>query len=228
MERWRSRRAVRIAGYALLALVLLLVLAQLFLPSIAAQRITDKLSPYGSVQSVSVSAWPAIELLWGSAESVTVNARSLALTPAQSASLLAKASGSDRVDATVAALKEGPLRLTDAVLAKRGHALSGAATTSAADVAAALPPGVGVSLLASEGGRVAVRVRGSLFGLTAGLDVLAEASGGSLVAHPVAAPVHSLHLTVFSDPRIDVTAIGARALGTQPPSYRLSMSALLR
>jgi len=45
--------------------VLLLGLAQLFLPRIAAGRITSRLGRYGRVESVSVSAWPAVKLLWG-------------------------------------------------------------------------------------------------------------------------------------------------------------------
>ena len=58
-------------------MVLALALAQLLLPGIAASRISSRVGRYGEVQSVSVSAWPAVKLLWGSADSVTVRARSL-------------------------------------------------------------------------------------------------------------------------------------------------------
>ena len=54
--------------------MLLLVLAQLLLPRIAASRISSRVGRYGTVQSVSVSAWPAVELLWGHADSVRVKA----------------------------------------------------------------------------------------------------------------------------------------------------------
>ena len=37
---------------------------------IAASRISSRVGRYGKVQSVSVSAWPAVELLWGHADSV--------------------------------------------------------------------------------------------------------------------------------------------------------------
>ena len=62
---------------------LVLALAQLLLPRIAASRICSRVGRYGQFDSVSVSAWPAVELLWGSADSVQVQAGSLALNPAQ-------------------------------------------------------------------------------------------------------------------------------------------------
>ncbi len=46
------------------SLVLLFVLAQVLLPRIAASRISSRVGRYGKVRSVSVSAWPALELLW--------------------------------------------------------------------------------------------------------------------------------------------------------------------
>ena len=44
---------------------LVLALAQVLLPRIAASRISSRVGRYGTVQSVSVKAWPAVELLWG-------------------------------------------------------------------------------------------------------------------------------------------------------------------
>ena len=54
--------------------MLVLALAQVLLPRIAASRISSRVGRYGKVQSVSVSAWPAVELLWGSVDSVRVAA----------------------------------------------------------------------------------------------------------------------------------------------------------
>ena len=51
---------------------------------------------YGTVESVSVKAWPAVKLLWGSADSVTVSAGSLSMSPAQTAKLLWEARGRER------------------------------------------------------------------------------------------------------------------------------------
>ena len=63
----------RIAVLATAGVVLLvLVLAQLLLPGIAAQRLRDDLQKSGTVLEVKVSAFPAIKLLWHQADSVVV------------------------------------------------------------------------------------------------------------------------------------------------------------
>ena len=46
------------------AIVVVLIVAQLVLPGIAAQRIRDRLSRSGTVLGVQVDAFPAIKLLW--------------------------------------------------------------------------------------------------------------------------------------------------------------------
>jgi hypothetical protein len=221
----RGRRlALSVAG----ALLLLLALAQLLLPRIAASTISSRVSRYGKVQSVSVSAWPAIELLWGSADSVRVSAGDLALAPSQAAKLLAEASGVARMDVAAAGVRLGSLPLLDATLSKRGSRLEGAATVERAGATAALPEGFSVVLLHSEAGRIEVRASGGLFGVGGSVDAVALAEHGSLVVHPLGFLVEGLQLTLFSDPRIHVEGVGARELNNTPPSYRLSMSATLR
>jgi hypothetical protein len=86
-------RPLRLALWLLGALVVALGLVQVFLPKLAASRISSRLGKYGDVQSVHVSAFPAIELLWGDADAVTVHARSLSVSPAQTGKLLHEASG---------------------------------------------------------------------------------------------------------------------------------------
>jgi hypothetical protein len=82
------------------AIALVLVLAQLLLPMIAADRVRARVGKYGTVESVSVSAWPAIELLWGTVGSVKVRAKSLQISPAQTAKLLWEARRVKRKDMT--------------------------------------------------------------------------------------------------------------------------------
>ena len=74
-------RKLRLLAYVAGGVVLLLALAQLLLPRIAASRISSRVGRYGKVQSVSVSAWPALKLLWGKADSAQVRAGSLSLSP---------------------------------------------------------------------------------------------------------------------------------------------------
>ena len=64
-------RATAIGFGAAGGIVVALVLAQLVLPAIAARIARDQVGKYGAVRSVSVHALPAIELLWGHAESAT-------------------------------------------------------------------------------------------------------------------------------------------------------------
>ena len=216
--------SLSLAGAALV----LLALAQLLAPRIAANTISSRVGRYGSVENVSVTAWPAIELLWGRADSVRVSARRLALQPAQAAALLSEADGVARLDLSAERLQVGPLALSDARLHKRGKELSAVADAADADVKAALPGGLRVRLLRSEGGRVEVRASGSLFGVQETVAAVAEARAGKLIAHPLVLLLEGFSLTLFSDPRIAVEAVGARELSPHPPSYRLSMRARLR
>jgi DUF2993 family protein len=213
-----------LAGIALVVLAL----AQLLLPRIAASTISSRVSRYGKVRSVSVTAWPAIELLWGSADSVRVTAGSLALEPSQAAKLIAEAGGVGRMDVTAASVQLGSLALLDAKLSKRGARLSAAATVERAGVRAALPAGLSVRLLRSEGGRVEVQASGGLFGVGASVDAVALADHGRLVAHPLGFLLEGLQLTLFSDPHVYVEGVGARELDNTPAGYRLTMSARLR
>jgi hypothetical protein len=208
--------------------VVLLGLAQLLLPRIAASTISSRVGRYGKVQSVSVSAWPALKLLWGSADSVRVKVRSIALGPAQAAKLLAESHGVARMDVSAEHVTIGPLALTDATLAKRGAQLSAAATVEQAGVRAALPEGFSVRLLRSEGGKVEVQASGGLFAVGGSVDAVALADHGRLVVHPLGFLLEGFQLTLFSDPRIHVEGVGARELDNSPPSYRLTMSARLR
>jgi hypothetical protein len=208
--------------------VLLLGLAQVFLPRVAANRISSRLGRYGGVESVSVKAWPAVKLLWGSADSVTVRARSLRLSPAQTAKLLWEARGLSRIAMTAASVREGPLRLSEVSFRKRGKELSAQARITGADVRSALPEGLGVQLLSSEGGQVEVKAGGGLFGVNASVDAVAAASSGKLVVHPVGALLSGLRLTLFSDPHVYVEGVGASVEPLEPLSYLLTMRASLR
>jgi hypothetical protein len=208
--------------------LVLLVLAQLLLPRIAARMISSRIGRYGKVESVSVHAWPAIELLWGSVGSVHVRAQSLAVTPEQAAKLLWESHGVQSMDIAVERVKVGSLALSDATLSKRGSALSGQASTTAAQAEAALPAGFAVRLIGSENGKVEVQASGALFGVGATANAVGEARQGKLVAHPVGFLLEGLRLTIFSNPHVYVEGIGASVLSQEPLSYRLTMDARLR
>jgi hypothetical protein len=223
------RRARRIAAAIAGALVLLLVLAQLFLPGIAASRISDRVARYGHVQSVHVSAWPAVKLLWGDADSVSLRAGQLRVSPAGAAKLAHEARGVGKLDATATGARLGPLELSDVGLRKRGDQLSAQAFLSNSALHAALPSGVEVQLLRSEAGSVEVSASGGLFGIATSLGAVVGPREGRLVAQPRTFPLTAVTLTLFSDPHVYVEGIGA-SLADLPggvPGYRLSMRARL-
>jgi hypothetical protein len=222
-------RARRIGAALLGAIVLVLVLTQLFLPKIAASRIASHLRKYGTVHSVSVSAWPALELLWRHADSVTVRAGGLRMSPNQSGKLLGEARGAGRVDMTAAGVRVGPLTLTDVRLSKHGDAASAQGLVSEANVRAALPPGVSVQLVSSDAGQVRVRVSGALFGIGASVDAVAQASAGKLVVHPAAFPLEGLQITLIQQRHVYVEGVSASATGLEGArTYRLGIRGRLR
>ena len=180
------------------------------------------------MESVSVKAWPAAELLWGSADSVRVRARSLTLSPAQTAKLLWEARGADRLELTAPSVREGPMKLSDVSLRKSGPALAAQARMTDADVRAALPQGLHVRLLSSAGGEVLVLASGGPFGVGRAVDVRAGASGGRLVVDPLGSQLLGLHLTLFSEPHVYLGGVGASVESGRPLSYRLTIGATLR
>ena len=224
----RPLNARKVALFLAGAVLLVLVLAQVFLPRIAASEVSSRVGRYGSVESVSVSAWPAVKLLWGSVDSVRVKARSLTIEPAQAAKLLWESRHVAREDISAERVKVGSLQLSEATLRKRGPRLSALASTDQSAVRAALPEGFDVQLLRSQGGQVEVQTSGGLFGVGSGVDALALASEGRLLAHPRGFLIEGFQLTIFADPHIYVEGVSAALTRGSTPSYRLGMTATLR
>jgi hypothetical protein len=224
----RRPTAGRLALFLVGGVLIVLALAQLLLPRIAASVISSRIGRYGKVQSVSVNVWPAVRLLWGSAGSVHVKATSLTMEPEQASKLLWESRGTSSMDISVEHMNVGSLQVTDANLRKRGDALSGQASATEAAVKAALPEGFAVRLLRSERGQVEVQASGGLFGIGASVNAVGMASEGKLIAHPSGFLIGGIRLTLFSDPHVYVEGVGASIQVQQPLTYRLTMSARLR
>src|ERR1700742_397117 len=125
----------RLAALAVTGLVVVaLVVAQLVLPGIAAQRLRDQLSRSGRVLTVQVSAFPAIELLWHHAGSVTIRMASYRATPANLPDKLAQSGDVGTLRASVQVFRDGLLTLHDAGLVKQGNRLSGSAVVAESDL----------------------------------------------------------------------------------------------
>jgi hypothetical protein len=205
------RRLIAIGAGATVLLVL--VLAQLFLPGIAAQQLRDRLSKNGRVLSVSVSAFPAIELLWHDADKVVVRMASYRSGTGHLNSLLDETGGVATVDASAGVLTDGLLTLHDASLTKRGDELTGSATVTEADLRAAVPFIDDVAPVASSGGQLTLRGTGTFLGVSATVDATVSSQDGKLVVAPDVPFGGLATVTLFSDPHVQVQGVSA----TQTP-----------
>jgi hypothetical protein len=221
-------RAPRIALGVAGGIVVVLGVAQLVLPGIAAQVVRNRTSRYGTVKSVSVMAFPAIELLWGSAESATMKAGSLRMSLSQATELLLSASGVDRIDVSAESLQLGPLRMHGARMEKRGDAMYSQGNLEQSDLQAILPGGVEVRPVT---GGVEVRASGGLFGVSTSVRALVSVQEGKLVAQPQGFPFAGLaRITLLSDPHLLIQSfdLSSETGPTGESGYRVRVWARLR
>ena len=194
--------------------LILLVVAQLVLPGIAEQQLRDRLNRSGRVESVHVSAFPAIELLWNDADRVSVRMRNYHSGTAHLGSLLSQAGSVDRVDASAATLTAGLLTVHDAVLRKRGDRVSATAAVTEADLRSAIPVLDSVVPVGSGNGELTVQGTVTLFGVTATVDATARAQNGQIVVTPDVPLGGFATITVFSNPAVEVQGVAANPTPT--------------
>lgn len=236
-----QRRILKIAIGVLVAAALALGIAQLVLPGIAERVLRDRVAKYGEVESVSLQAVPAVELIWGKADSASVVARRLAIAPDEAVKLLLQARSvtdlnvaSGRLELTDPGFGAGTISLEDAVLHKRGEMIEGSAVLSMASLRAALPRGVQVQVLpAGAGGEqtgIRVRASGRLFGFKAVLEALVHASEGRLLLTPTSPLFAGLaKVTLFSDPHLEILSVSASPLAAGADGrWRVGVRAQLR
>ncbi len=225
-----ARKPLRIVLGAVGVVAVLLVVAQLALPGIAARIARDQIGKYGAVRSVSVRAFPAIELLWGHAESASVRAGDLRMSVSQLDGLMPRMRGIERLDLSAKSLQMGRFKLRDVAVRKRAGEIELRGVIDEADVQGALPAGVQAQLVEDARGAVEVRVTGSLFGFGATLSASLAAEDGKLVAQPQGLPFAGLaRLTLFEDPRLYVESVGLRReQGEAGGSYAVTLRARLR
>lgn len=191
--------------------ILILGVAQLVLPGIAAQRIRSRLTPYGTVRSVSVHAFPAIKLLWHHADSVRIDLASYRSGSGQVGSLLGGLAGVGSLDATADQVDVGLLRLRDAALHKRGQTLTASAAVNEADLRAAVPFLNDVTPVASSDGALTLQGSATVLGLTVSATASVLAQDGTLIVSPNVPFGGLATLTLFSDPHVDVQGVSAAA-----------------
>ena len=217
------RRIIAIATAGVVILVL--VVAQLVLPGIAADRLRDRLGKSGNVISVEVHAFPAIKLLWNHADRVVVRMGSYRSSTGPLGSLLSETSNVGSLDASAAEFDSGLLTVRNAALRKRGDQLVGTALVTEADLRRSIPILQSVVPVASSDGRLTLRGTASLFGVTATVDATVSASDGKLVVAPDVPFGGFATVTVFSNPHIEVQSVGASAA---PGGFRVTATGRLK
>jgi hypothetical protein len=206
--------ALGVAGVVLV----LLVLAQLLLPGLAADRLRDQLSKSGTVLSVKVSAFPAVELLWGRADSVVIRMARYEAGASEIGDKLGGAADVGTLDISAQELQSGVLTLRDARLRKEGNELIGSATVMEADLRAAVPFLNNVQPVASSGGQLILRGTASLLGLNASVDAVVAARDGALVVAPNVPFGGIATITLLNDPHVRIQSVSAV---TVPGGFRL-------
>jgi hypothetical protein len=190
-------------------ILLLLVIAQLVLPGIAANRLKDQLRSKGDVIEVKVSAFPAIELLWHHADSVQVRMGSYRSDPSGIGNLLDQAGDADSIDASAAEFTSGLLTVHDASMRKRGDQITATARIDDADLVRAVPIFQSVQPVASGDGTLTLRGTATLLGVSATVDATVSASDGKLIVQPDVPFGGLATITVFSNPHIYVEGVSA-------------------
>jgi hypothetical protein len=122
------------------------------------------------------------------------------------ARLLRQTRGAREVDAHVDLVRVGPLRLRGVVLRKDHDRLSGEASVSNADLAAALPRQLALRPVDDPAGELVLEASAGVFTARARLS----ARDGALVIAPEGLLGGLGSLTIFRDSRVQVTDVGSK------------------
>jgi hypothetical protein len=188
------------------------VASELLLPRQAENRVRDELARNGQVRRVKVEAFPAAKLLFGRADRVEVELATLKAGSGRLADLIDSADRTGEMQASVALLEVGPLKVRDASVAKREDGtLRGEAAVTREALAAAIPfKGVAVTPEVTEAGELVVETTAPVFGTQVAVRAALAARDGAIIVAPEGLLASFGTVTVFRDPRVRVDALGAR------------------
>jgi hypothetical protein len=219
------RTVLLIAGVPLLVLLVLLVVAQLVLPGIAAQRLRDRLARSGTVLGVEVDAFPAIELLWHQADHVVVRMGSYRSSAATLNSTVGQIGNVATLDASAEQFSTGLLTVRNAAMRKRGNQLSATATVTETDLRSALPVLNSVQPVGSSGGQITLRGTATVLGVPLTVDASVRPQNGALIVSPNVPFGALATITLFSNSAIFVQGVAAAPASG---GFTVSAQALVR
>lgn len=196
----------RLALGSLAAVVAVLVLAQLVLPGIAENRLRDQYGQFGTLTEVEVAAFPALKLLLGRADRVRLHYAEARLAGGSLADLVDDARRTGELDARADRMVIGTLVVRDGLIRKDDGGLHAEAAVTDADLDAAFPADLGLRAVGSDADGLVLEAR------ALGLAVRARLAprDGALIIAPDGLLGGLATVTVFEDPRVRVTSVGAR------------------
>jgi hypothetical protein len=200
-------------------LVVALIAAQLLLPGVAEDNLKSDLEKQGSDVTVSVKAFPAVKLLFGRADDVTIDVANL--RPDETgddgdslSDLIAETKKTKQLDVHVKVLEDKLLRMQDVRLKKDGNKLTAVVKLLKSDVDEALPAELRLTDTKVPNG-LAVAGSTDVFGeqIEAEAKIYAD-DDGSLVLEPSDDLLGDLvSVPIFEDDRVAVDSISAKNSG---------------
>jgi len=222
-------RGTRVTGRRVLlgvgaAVLVLLVLGQLLLPSIAARVVRDKLGDPDA--DVTVKAFPAWKMALGRVDSIDVSAGTVQRSDTELADLLDRAKKVGRITSALREMTVGGVRLRDVRSRIEDGRLEASATVTIEDLQAMAPGGARLTVLPSgSGGEPRFQVTVGVLGIQQTIDLAVTANEGRVEVAPDNALGAIFQLTVFQNERLWIESVRATSSGR---AVRLDVTGSLR
>jgi hypothetical protein len=205
-------RAARLTVIPAAGVLVVLVVAQLVLPPIAANDVRGRLGAGAEITSVKVSAFPAIELLWGQADSLELVMERYDVTPNELFGQIKQSGEVGTLTVAVKTLNTGVLTLHDVNVHKSDGQLRFGARVYTSDLQRALPIIQSVTPVASSNGDLTLRGTAAVLGARVSVTASVAAQDGKVVVAPQGLLGAFATVTVFDDPHLRVQRISGHAV----------------
>jgi hypothetical protein len=205
-------RAARLTVIPAAGVLVVLVVAQLVLPPIAASDIRGRLGDGAEVTSIKVSAFPAIELLWGQVDSLDLVMERYDATPDELFGQIKQSGEVGTLKVSIKTLNIGVLTLHDVHVHKSDGHLRFGARVYTSDLQRALPIIQSITPVASSNGDLALRGTASVLGARVSVTATVAAQDGKVVVAPQGLLGGFATLTVFDDPHLRVQRVSGHAV----------------
>jgi proteasome lid subunit RPN8/RPN11 len=218
------RRLAMGCGLALVLGILVLGLTQLLLPGIAAHRLRTSLLKNGHGVHVTLSAFPAIELLFHRADRVTVRIASLHSGSGHAGDLLANIRQVGSLNASIGTFDDDGLYLHDLRLTHGGNRISASAVITSRAIEQRLP--IGLTLTQASDGLV-LSDKVNALGVHATVRAQITTHDGAIVIQPDLSGLAALadgavRITLFRNPVLKVEHVSSSG---HDGVYRLTATA---